>query len=305
MPRSSNDRCESPGAGPFRRVLLVLLAVLLGLTSTSLALAGDADPFFFIQLTDPQFGMYTKNEDFAQETANFKFAVATANRLKPAFVVVTGDLVNKPGDAAQAEEYLRIAGRLDRAIRLYHVPGNHDVGNDPTAESVAAYTARFGPDHYRFRHGNTIGLVLNSTVLHSPEKAPKLAEEQVAWLKAELEKAKQEAPRHIVVFQHHPWFVTSPEEPNDYHSVPQSARREGLDLLRQYGVTHVFAGHLHRNQIARDGSIEMVTTGAIGQPLGKSKSGLRVVIVRPEGIEHQFYEMGEVPNRIMLVRADK
>ena len=40
-----------------------------------------AEPFFFIQLSDPQFGMYTTNRDFAQETANFDFAVATINRI--------------------------------------------------------------------------------------------------------------------------------------------------------------------------------------------------------------------------------
>ena len=79
-----------------------------------------------------------------QETANFEFAIATANRLKPAFVIVTGDLVNKADEKGQADEYLRIAAKLDRSIPLYQLPGNHDVGNDPTPESIAAYTARFG-----------------------------------------------------------------------------------------------------------------------------------------------------------------
>ena len=42
--------------------------------------AFTAEPFFFFQLSDPQFGMFTDNKDFAQETANFEFAVATINR---------------------------------------------------------------------------------------------------------------------------------------------------------------------------------------------------------------------------------
>ncbi len=46
----------------------------------------------FIQMSDPQFGMYDKDADFVHETANFEFAVAAANRIKPAFVIVTGDL---------------------------------------------------------------------------------------------------------------------------------------------------------------------------------------------------------------------
>jgi hypothetical protein len=39
----------------------------------------------FIQMSDPQFGMFTKDASFEHETVNFEFAIATANRLKPAF----------------------------------------------------------------------------------------------------------------------------------------------------------------------------------------------------------------------------
>jgi hypothetical protein len=49
-------------------------------------------PIFFVQMSDPQFGMYTDNQDFAQETVNFEFAIANIKGLRPAFVVVTGDL---------------------------------------------------------------------------------------------------------------------------------------------------------------------------------------------------------------------
>ena len=45
--------------------------------------------------------MFTENRDFVQDAANFEFAVATVNRLRPEFVVITGDLVHKPGDRAQ------------------------------------------------------------------------------------------------------------------------------------------------------------------------------------------------------------
>ena len=91
----------------------------------------------FIQMSDPQFGMFTKDANFEHETVNFEFAIATANRLKPAFVVITGDLINKGGDPAQAAEYKRISAKLDPKIRLFSVPGNHDVGNEPTPESLA------------------------------------------------------------------------------------------------------------------------------------------------------------------------
>ena len=105
-------------------------------------------PIFFVQMSDPRFGMYTNNHDFAQETANFEFAIANVNRIHPAFVVVTGDLVNKSADAGQLAEYKRITRQLDSALPLYSPPGNHDLGNSPTVASLKAYRQNIGPDYY-------------------------------------------------------------------------------------------------------------------------------------------------------------
>lgn len=258
--------------------------VWAGILLLNLTRAEAGEPLFFIQLSDPQFGMYADNADFRQETANFEFAIATANRLKPAFVIVTGDLVNSAGKKAQADEYLRIAAKLDRSIPLYQVPGNHDIGNSPTPESIGAYVARFGPDHYSFRCGPVMGLVLNSCLVQSPQGASRQVEQQRAWLKAELDKARQERVPHVIVFQHHPWFIEGIDEPDGYHNLPRQERHRYLDILQQYGVTHVFAGHHHANATAKYGSLEMVTSGAIGRPLRNDSSGLRVVIVRDTSI---------------------
>ncbi len=260
--------------------------------------AACAQPFFFIQATDPQFGMYAENRNFTQETANFEFLIATANRLRPAFVIVTGDLVNRTGDAAQTAEYLRIAGRLDPAIPIYHVPGNHDMGNAPTPEALAAYRAKFGPDYYTFRAGPMAGIVLDSTLIYDSRQVPGEAEKQEAWLRAELEKAKRDGVRHIVVFQHHPWFVHSPDEPDQYENLPKASRARYLKLFEEYGIHQVFAGHYHQNAAARNGSLEMVTTGPIGKPLRGGASGFRIGVIRNGGVEHQYCQMGDVPNRI-------
>src|SRR4030095_10499582 len=193
------------------------IALLLGLTTPS---APAAEPFFFIQLSDPQFGMFTDDRDFAQETANFEFAVATINRLRPAFVVITGDLVNKPGDQAQIAEFWRIATKIGPGIPVYHVAGNHDVGNVPTAESLAFYREQFGADRYTFRHGDFVGIVLNSSVIHSPQATPDELEQQEQWLRRELESARAEHSRHIVIFQHHSWFLKTPDEADEYFNIP-------------------------------------------------------------------------------------
>lgn len=261
---------------------------------------GDAaEPLFFLQLTDPQFGMFADNADFQQETANFEFAIATANRLHPAFVVVTGDLVNKTGDPAQIAEYKRIVAQLDPAIPLYSLAGNHDTGNEPTPETLAAYSNQFGRDYFSFRAGPVLGIAVNSCLMRAAKTAKAAAAAQEVWLKTELAKAREDATvRHIIVFQHHPWFVEKVDEPDAYHNLPLAERKNWLDLFCQAGITHVFAGHYHANAAAKYESLEMVTTCAIGKPLQKDGSGLRVVIVRDSGIEHRYYHLGEIPNRI-------
>lgn len=278
----------------------VIKCLTIGAMLVTLSTASAVEPFFFIQLTDPQFGMATDNRDFAQETANLEFAVAAVNRLHPAFVVVTGDLVNKPGDSAQIAEYQRIMRRVDTAIPVYNVAGNHDIGNVPTPASIAAYTNQLGPDYYSFRQAGFTGIVLDSAVIYSPQQATNQLAEQERWLRAELEQARQRKHQHVVIFAHHPWFLDTANEPDQYFNIPRERRAAYLSLFQRYGVKHLFSGHYHRNAVAHDGELEAVTTGPVGKPLGEGKSGLRVVIVRDDRIEHRYYDFGELPSRVQL-----
>ncbi len=271
------------------------LPILVILVTARFGLAAD---FFFLQMSDPQFGMYTDNGEFSQETANFEFAIATANRLHPAFVVVCGDLINKPGDAAQGAEYLRIAGKLDRSIPLYSVAGNHDVGNEPTAKTLAAYRERFGPDYYTFRHADFAGIVLNSSLIQHPDRAPEEASKQENWLKSELEKLTRDGISRVAVFQHVPFFLEKADEPEQYFNIGLDARRRYMDLFQRSSMQYVFAGHYHRNSYGETPALHMITTGPVGKPLGPEGSGIRVVFVRQSTMESQYYGLGNLPNQV-------
>jgi len=278
-----------------RLILWSLVLSLAALTRSSVVAAEE--PFFFIQLSDPQFGMYSADKEFAQETANFEFAVATVNRLKPAFVVITGDLVNKAGDAAQIAEYERIKAKVSRGIPVYDMPGNHDVENAPTPESLAAYRAR-ARDHYVFSHGGFTGVVLNSSLIHTPDKAAAEASEQIEWLHETLASARDAGARRIVVFQHHPWFLKSADEPDQYFNIPIVRRTPMLRLFRESGVRLVVSGHLHQNAGAVVNGLEAVVTGPVGKPLGDARSGLRIFLVADAGITHKYYDLGSLPTAI-------
>jgi len=298
--------------------------VLLAAAATFLACAGPPAPVekllapdgelerltagpFFVQMSDPQLGFagtpvlvqllgITFDDDPSPvETALFERAIAHANRLRPAFVVITGDLVNVPLHPGQTAEFRRIAARLDDDIPLYLVPGNHDVGGAPDAESLRWYRDTFGPDWYSFRHADVYGIVLNSSLIHSPWQVQEDAEAQLDWLERELARAWESDARHILVFQHHPYFVDHPEEDDDYFNLPKLARRVYLKRLHDGQVDAVFAGHYHRNALAQDGRLEMVVTGPLGKPLGDDSSGFRIVRFDGEALEHGYFGIAPPP----------
>lgn len=254
------------------------------------------DGFWFLQMSDPQFGMYAANKDFAQETANFELAIATANRLQPKFVVICGDLVNKAGDAGQIAEFWRIAHQLDRGIALYTVAGNHDVGNTPTPESIEAYRRDFGKDYYTFEYPGFEGIVLDSSLIQHPEKAPGEAAQQQKWLESQLAKASGAAS--VIVFQHIPYFVKQADEPDGYFNIPTATRTGYLELLKRSGVRYVFAGHLHRNSSGDSGALHMISSGPVGKPLGDGASGLRIVKIDSTGLKERYFDFGHLPNQL-------
>jgi 3',5'-cyclic AMP phosphodiesterase CpdA len=255
-------------------------------------------PWFFAVLADPQIGMYASDKSFAQETANFEFVIANLNRLRPRFVVICGDLVNRSGDPSEIAEYKRILRELDPSIPVYNVAGNHDVGNVPTAATLDAYHAAEGRDYYTFSESGIFGIILDSNLVRSPEGDPEAAEEQEAWLERTLASAKSDPAQQIVVFQHIPYFLQNPDEPVNYFNIPEPARRTYLDLLENARVGYIFAGHYHRNAIGTDGTLTEIVTGAVGKPLGQSVSGFRIVRVEGKKLNSMWYCLGRIPNAI-------
>jgi len=67
--------------------------------------------------------------------------------------------------------------------------------------------------------------------------------------------------------------------------------------MKRYGVGYAAAGHRHRNVIARDYGIEMVTTCAISQSFGQNPDpvGLRVFQVSGASVSHTYYPLGSLP----------
>lgn len=279
-------------------ILIMVLMAMTGLTGCVSSRQAKQHSFSFIQMSDPQFGFFNENKSFEKETQNFTKAIEEANRLRPSFVIVTGDLVNRPFDSAQVREYHSVVKRIAADIPLYSVAGNHDVGNTPSLGNITAYNKEFGPDYFSFRHQSMLGIVLNSLYLSAPGMVKEKMEEQEKWLVQTLDSARNAKCKHIMVFLHHPLFLVEPEEKDGYFNIPLATRKKYLDLFEQYGVRYVFAGHYHRNSLGKGNGIHMVTTGPVGKPLGKDPSGFRIITVTGDRVKHRYYDLNEMPDRI-------
>ena len=218
-----------------------------------------ADPFFFIQLSDPQLGLMAARGrvdpevGFAPEVALFEQAVAEANRLKPDFVVVTGDLGQNHMDPIEIAEVRRIADGLDPAVSIYWAPGNADTtlnGETARPELLERYRAEFGPDYYGFTHKGVRFIVLSSAVIYDPSEVPGEWEAQLAFVEAELATSAKRGDLRRIVFTHHPLFTTGSNDEDSPMHLPEARRRPLLELFREYDVAAVFSGHLHRNNYA-------------------------------------------------------
>ncbi|KAH7947344.1 hypothetical protein HPB52_010256 [Rhipicephalus sanguineus] len=254
-------------------------------------------PFFFIQAADTQFGMiesYLEKKPhprWDKEIALTQKAVEAVNRMepKPRFFVVCGDLVDAmPGDELKPEEeadFKRVFSKMSSEVPLVCVCGNHDIGNQPTPASVYAYRNSFGDDYFTFWCGGVMCIVINSQFF---EDTSLLVEAQLTGTK------------HVVLFQHIPWFLHNPQEDKSHFNVDPLLRLRMLDKFHKAGVRAIFCGHYHRNAGGFFKDMELVVTSAVGAQLGRDSHGLRVVKVGEDKIEHQYYALDEIPKTVRL-----
>ena len=106
------------------------------------------------------------------------------------------------------------------------------------------------------------------------------------------------------VFAHHPFFLRQIDEPDGYSTISPEKRRRYFELFRETGVQTVFTGHLHDNAETSYDNIGMITTSAVGRPLGDAPSGVRIIVIKDRTIIHRYYPLDEIPDaRTGLIQA--
>jgi 3',5'-cyclic AMP phosphodiesterase CpdA len=256
----------------------------------------SSSPFFFIQVTDPQFGFFEANAGFSKETELYEKAVKAINRLNPDFVVITGDFVNNKDDKSQIAEFKRITAQINSKIPVYYSPGNHDIGVPPTQQDINSFISIYGYDRFSFKLKNCTFIGLNSCIIKA--NTPVLEQTQFDWLRKEI--SNSERANHIIIFSHYPFFINTSDEQETYSNIAIEIRNRYLSLFKEKKVDAVFAGHLHNNVSAKFGDMDMITTSAVGKPLGKAPSGIRIVEIYSDRIESIYYGLDEIPETIIL-----
>ena len=278
-----------------RNKTIISLAIILLIAGTALAQKKTKDaPWFFIQLTDPQFGMFDGNASFEKETVLYEKAVAKINSLNPDFLVITGDFMNDQNSASQINEFKRITAKIKPAIPVYYSPGNHDIGLVPTPESLEKYKENYGNDRFSFEHKGSSLIGFNTGLIKA--KLDKPEQEQFNWLSKKLRKSRNS--QHILLFTHYPFFNKTVDESTAYSNIDREYREKYLNLFKDSNVAAVFSGHHHNNGYATFGNVQLVTTSALGKPLGEAPSGFRIIKVFNDRIEHEFFGLDELPEKI-------
>ena len=242
-----------------------------------------AEPFFFVQISDPQIGFNPGNEKVTIDW--FSSTVDKINELKPDFVICTGDMThdmfNNPWHIAA---YDSLAAMI--SVPLYYAPGNHDFRTKEWPGSREFYAGHFGDDKFCFMHKGSLFIGFDSNLAGEDLKEEEA--EQFEWITAQLTKYGRKA-KHIFLFHHCPVVSTSVDEEDNYSNFHEPYRSKYLNMFKEYGVEIVFSGHYHRYAEMEVDGVKLVNCGAAGIPLGaKDAMGrpnthcLNVVTVKPK-----------------------
>ncbi|MFG3592548.1 metallophosphoesterase family protein [Bradyrhizobium sp. RDI18] len=191
-----------------------------------------------------------------QLTDNFHRVSEHIDATRPDLVVNTGDLAF---DAPTSRDDLQFARELHDSLPVpcRHLPGNHDVGDNPTEVAPAPkdlatenerqnYLSVIGEDRWRFDAAGWCFIGLNSLIMNTGIESEA---EQFGWLASELGRVNG---KPIALFLHKPLFLNAPDDPETLETairyVPQPRRRSLIEMFSKVDLRLVATGHVHQRR---------------------------------------------------------
>ena len=269
-----------------RSLILYTLLSILCLAPVSCC----REPVLVIQVSDPQMGFQSNNADMTYEIEKLSQTVSAINTLEADAVVFTGDLVHNPSDEKQWEKFISLSKQISPKIKTFYLPGNHDITSCEGKLDMSSFTSRLGNDRFNETIKGISLIGINSNFIKSDKEAEE-EQKQFLWLEKALGSSKQTT----LVFAHHPFFLNSKDETDEYFNITTIKREKYFNLFEQYGADAVFCGHKHDNSISCWNNIPMVTTSALGRQLGSADSGIRAIVCKNGKVFHRYFGVEEIP----------
>jgi 3',5'-cyclic AMP phosphodiesterase CpdA len=223
--------------------------------------------FRLTQISDPHL---SRNQP--KLTENFHRVSEYIDATRPDLVINSGDLTfdgpTNPDDFAFART---LHDAL--AVECRYIPGNHDIGDNPTAvgtpptqpvtpATCQAFTSAFGEDHWRFEAAGWCFIGLNSLVMNT---GLALEGEQFDWFASQLGSL---GGKPLALFMHKGLFLNAPDDPEvaatSIRYIPQPVRARLIEMLREVDVRLVASGHLHQRRDFSRGRIRHVWAPSAG-----------------------------------------
>ena len=269
-------------------------------------------------ITDTQFGMCDDNlssekwskiakswslpsSGIEKEKQNLKYFIDYANKENPDLVIHWGDIINRIKNNIPLNEYLNLIKSLN-PVPIYHVPGNHDVGEDPenlSLEGLKFYKNNFGRDCYNFKWKKFEMIFLNSSKFINYQNSD-LYLEQINFIKKTLKSFKSK--KRIIVFMHHPPYIDEKDilrigeadihgKDISYWTFNKKINKKFFNLFENHSLEYIFTGHLHINLETQYKNTKIIVTSALGLPLGNDPSGYRIIEYKNEKLSYDFFKI--------------
>ena len=234
-------------------------------------------------------------------TANCLASLAWIDKVGADLVIHLGDItldgVNDPAQFAFARDILS-----NLRTPLHLVPGNHDVGDNPSpgveateppprADQLALYRETFGPDHWVLVLAGWTLIGLNSLIfgLGNHEE-----EAQFAWLDQTL--AAATGPVGLLL--HKPLFRNDAENDERHpRYVPRAVRARLLAKLAPHDLRFVLCGHTHQLRFMQSQGVDhlwapstaFVLPDSLQEPIGEKEVGVMMLTLMPDDHRAEFH----------------
>ncbi|MFI4875301.1 MAG: metallophosphoesterase family protein [Blastopirellula sp. JB062] len=279
-------------------------------------LAEQPARFRFVHLTD----IHVQPELGADE--GWRQCVQKINQLDPLpdFVITGGDLIMDAlapdADRIDLEWKLFDAAAKELNVPVHHTIGNHDIGGWSPKSKLANNDARYGKAMFADRYGQ--GRTYRSfdhkgwhfVILDSVGKASAdepgsgyiglIDDEQIEWLRQDMEKTGRETPTVIVT--HIPFFsVVLQSMKGSQAAIAKGGLVTNAHAVRQllepYNVQLVLSGHGHVRERIDLRGVTYIQSGAVSGgwwrgPLFREAEAFNVVDCDANQFDYRFQDYG-------------